>query len=434
MVTGQRTLEAMVLHRVFPRLIVPLAAAAIVITLLVSADGRDGPAPPVLRPNPNIAPFQGMGVWVDLYDDAAWADPASAVAAMAANGVRTLYLETSNFNRPFPFADKPGVAAFVDAAHADGVRIVAWYLPGFVDPALDLKRSEAAVRFTTDAGNRFDGYGLDIESSDVADVAVRTKRLLNLSSRLRTFAGDTYPLGAIIPSPRGMVVHDHYWPNFPYTALAELYDAIMPMSYFTWHHPTGDSTHWYIEENIRIIRREVGSDQVPIHVIGGIAQDASLEQADAFVHALRERGVIGGSYYTYTGVAGAEWTALRQIPANPIQTPALPVPPGDQALGNIPGVDTTHGSGVVYAVGGFAGDRTLSYDAFDAQAGEITISVNWVDVATIDAGPDGDWTGIRQLVIPDDLLTDGQTNMIAFTPTDPTATWGVRTVSLTKSA
>jgi hypothetical protein len=421
------------LRRVFPRLIVPVAGAAIVVTLLVSADGQGGSAPARLRPDPNIAPFQGMGVWIDLYDDGAWADPAAAVADMAAHGARTIYLETSNYHRPFPFVDKPGVAEFVDAAHANGVQIVAWYLPGFVDPALDLKRSKAAIRFTTDAGNRFDGYGLDIEAPDVSDASVRTKRLLDISSRLRVFAGDTYPLGAIIPSPRGMVVHKQYWPGFPYAELAGVYDAIMPMSYFTWHHPTGESTHWYIEENIQIIRREVGSDQVPIHVIGGIAQEASQDQADAFVHALRERGVVGGSYYTYTGVHGTEWTALQQIPVNPVQTPAMPVPLGEQPLGNVPGFDTTHGTGVVYTVGGFTGDRSLAYDAFDAQAGEITIYVNWVARATVDAGPDGDWTGIRQLLIPDDLLADGQTNTIAFVPGDAAGTWGARTVSLGKA-
>ena len=31
---------------------------------------------------------------------------------MAANGVRTLYLETSNFNRSFPFVDKQGVVRY----------------------------------------------------------------------------------------------------------------------------------------------------------------------------------------------------------------------------------------------------------------------------------------------------------------------------------
>ena len=422
-------------RRILPRVVAFAAVAALVVTLFSAADGREpGPTAPVLRQHPNIAPFQGMGVWVDLYDDAAWADPATAVAGMAANGVHTLYLETSNFNRSFPFVDKQGVAAFVDAAHDDGVQIVAWYFPGFVNVGQDATRSKAAIRFRTDAGNGFDGFALDIENPDVADVSVRTARLLDLSNRLRSFAGESYPLGGIIPSPRGIVVHKDYWPGFPYADLAAIYDVIMPMSYFTWHHPTGPSTHLYLTQNIRIIQREVGSDQVPIHVIGGIAQDASLDQAQAFVNVLRERGAIGGSYYTYTGVHGAEWSVLRQIQANPVESPAMPVAPGTAELGNIPGSDTTHATGVVYAVGGYAGDRTLTYDAFDAQDGEITIYVNWVARATVDVGPDGDWTGPRQLLIPDDLLVDGQTNTIAFVPADPSGTWGVRGVAVTRAA
>ena len=424
----------MLLRRIFPQIAAFAAVAALVVTLFSIAGGREpGPTAPRLRPNPNIAPFQGLGVWIDIYDDAAWADPAAAVAGMAARGVRTLYLETSNFHRPFPFVDKQGVAAFVDAAHGVGLQVVAWYLPNFVDVALDAKRSKAAIRFRTDAGNGFDGFALDIEAPDVADPAVRTARLADLSRRLRSFVGESYPLGGIIPSPRGIVVHKDYWPGFPYADLASIYDAIMPMSYFTWHHPTGASTHLYLTQNIRIIQREVGSDQVPIHVIGGIAQDASVAQAQAFVNVLRERGAIGGSYYTYTGVHGSEWAVLQQIPANPVESPAMPVAPGALELGNIPGSDTTHATGVVYSVGGFAGDRTLTYDAFDAQAGEITVCVNWVAIATIDPGPDGDWTGPRELSIPDDLLVDGQTNTITFVPADPSGTWGVRTVSLTKA-
>ena len=424
----------MLIRRFLPRLAALVAIGAAVMVLFSVAGDREPVAtPPPLRADPVIGPFRGMGVWVDLYDDAAWADPAGAVAGMASHGVRTLYLETSNFNRPFPFVDKPGVAAFVDAAHAQGLRIVAWYLPSFVNIDLDAKRSKAAIRFRTDAGNRFDGFALDVEATDVQDASVRTARLLSLSNRLRTFAGDDYPLGGIIPSPRGIVVHKDYWPGFPYAELAAVYDAIMPMSYFTWHHPTGDSTHLYITQNIRIIRRESGSDQVPIHVIGGIAQEASLAQGQAFVNALRERGVLGGSYYTYPGVHGAEWRVLEQIPSNPVESPAMPVRPGALELGNIPGSDTTHATGVVYSVGGFDGDRWLVYDAFDAQAGEITIYVNWVARATIDAGPDGGWSGLRELLIPDDLLADGQTNTIAFIPDDPSDHWGIRSVSVRRA-
>ena len=171
----RRTLVAMSFRRLLPPIAACAAVVALVVTLLSAADGREpGSSTPALRQDPNIAPFQGMGVWIDIYDDAAWADPAAAVADMAAHGVHTLYLETSNFHRPFPFVDKPGVAAFVDAAHEHGVDVVAWYLPGFLDVGLDAKRSKAAIRFRTDAGNGFDGFALDIEAPDVADADVRT--------------------------------------------------------------------------------------------------------------------------------------------------------------------------------------------------------------------------------------------------------------------
>jgi hypothetical protein len=413
-----------------------LAAFALVSALALVAIGYDGASELAgrLRPNPNLGPFQGMGVWIDIYDDGAWVDPAAAVADMAAHGVRTVYVETSNFKRPFPFVNKPAVEAFVDAAHEEGVQIVAWYLPGLVDPALDLKRSKAAIRFTTENGNRFDGFGLDIEAPDVADPSRRTERLLDVSRKLRAWAGDGYPLGAITPSPRGIVERPDYWPDFPYRELAVIYDAFLPMSYFTWHHPTAEGVHRYIRSNIEIIRREVGSDQVPIHVIGGVAQDdATPEQAQAFVNALRERGVLGGSYYTYLGIDDAEWPILQQIAANPVQSPALPAGPGAPEMGNISGSDTTHATGVVFTAAGFAGARMLRYDAFDAQSGEITVYVNWVASGTLDAGPEEGWTGELQLLLADDRLVDGQRNYIAFVPSEPAGTWGVRSVSLSKA-
>ena len=44
-----------------------------------------------------VRSYRGLGTWVDLYDAKAWDHPASAVSDMRAHGVRTLYLETSNY-------------------------------------------------------------------------------------------------------------------------------------------------------------------------------------------------------------------------------------------------------------------------------------------------------------------------------------------------
>lgn len=295
--------------------------------------------PVQLRANPSIAPFQGMGIWIDIYDDPAWKHPRQTVLDMAAQGVRTLYLETSNFNRHSPFVFKDEVTRFLDLAAEHGLNVVAWYLPGFRDLALDERRSMAAIDLVTPAGNAFDGFALDIESSEVSIASRRTNRLLRLSDRLRARAGETYPLGAIIPTPRRIDITDPgYWPGFPYPQLAETYDAILPMTYYTFRVHGPVAAHRYTSSVISLLRSDVGSDQVPIHVIGGIAAMSGDAETAAFVDAIRESGVIGASFYTFPLVSSEEWEALRGIPANPVAPSVLT---GTQELGDTPGSDTS---------------------------------------------------------------------------------------------
>ena len=80
--------------------------------------------------------------------------------------------------------------------------VVAWYLPGFVQPAVDVRRTRAMLAFRTPQGGSFDGVSLDIESLRLKSVGLRTKRLLALSRILRTEAGDT-PVAAITYPSRG---------------------------------------------------------------------------------------------------------------------------------------------------------------------------------------------------------------------------------------
>ena len=279
------------------------------------------PLEPGLRAGGDISAFQGMGTWIDVYDSS-WRRPRAAAADMAAREVRTLFLQTSNFNRPSPFVYKDRTARFLDAAHDLGMRVVAWYLPGFVDVDLDERRSLAAIRFRTDRGDRFDAFSLDIESPEVRDPAVRSERLVTLSLRLREEVGD-YPLGAIIASPRGMERNPTYWPRFPYASLAAVYDVFLPMTYYSWRVSGPEGARRYTTRNVVIIRREVGSHRVPIHVIGGIANESNDRETHGFVRAVREQGILGASFYTFPSTSRTEWPILRRIPVNPVP-PATP--------------------------------------------------------------------------------------------------------------
>lgn len=418
-----------------------LLAVSVAGLALPSDAGGAIPGPPDVTYSPqpirsgDYQPFRGLGVWIDVYDPN-WSDPAAAVKKMASHGVRTLYLQTSNYSRTRPFVFKDKVAGFVDAAHRYHVQIVAWYLPGLVNIAKDFNRSMAAIDFTTAAGNRFTAFGLDIEATAVKNVKTRTARLLKLSTQLRVAAGNSYPLGAIIPSPLGLVRAKGYWPGFPWKGLAGLYDAFLPMSYYTWHDKSYSGAHWYITRNVQIIRSKLGTDQYPVSVIGGIAEDATTAGTKGFVQAIRERGVIGASYYTFPGITSGMWSELSKVPTNPLETPGLPAHMGASAMGNISGGDTTHPKEVVFQLTGKSGNWNLSYRAFDAGSKEISIFLNWHLIGMVPAGPPSAWSGTTTVALSKKILFANAPNYVAFVASGdyPSwSTWGVEDTSVAKA-
>jgi hypothetical protein len=256
-------------------------------------------------------PYAGLGTWVDIYATTTWAAPEQAVAAMARHGVRTLYLQTGNYSQSADLVRPRDLGRFVDAAHAAGVRVVAWYLPSFARPAQDARRALAAIRFRSARGERFDGFALDVEASLVKPAALRNRRLLRLSARLRTAAGPGYALGAIIPSPVGMRRHPHYWPGFPYRPLARYYGAFLPMSYFTDAHVHGTArSRAYLTANVATIRARTGDPQVPIHLIGGIASSMGAADRAGFMRAVADCSPVGYSLYEFPLTSPAAWQSL----------------------------------------------------------------------------------------------------------------------------
>lgn len=401
-------------------------------TVLAPPAGAAAPAK-----DSSLEPFRGLGAWVDIFEDRAWRRPNKTVADMASHGVRTIYLQTSNYSQERSIVHPEGVSRFLAAAHRRDMDVVAWYLPGFAKLRRDFLRSRAAVDFRSPSGERFDSFGLDIEASILGPPSERTKRLLSLSRRIRKHAGPAYPLGAIIPSPVGIGLNKGYWPKFPYAELAETYDAFIPMGYFTYHVKGPAKVHDETARNVEIIREKTGDPTIPIHLIGGVADEAGGAEVEAFVQAVREHGLLGASLYTWSLMRDHDWVPLEAVPTNPQQSPALPLPlPFDGAVGNVPGEDRTHPKEVVYRAGPMAGARTLRFEAFDVQADEVHVWVNWELLAPVtvppSAGPSA-WSPADEITIPDELLRDTKDNVIAFVaagdfPDWPE--WGVRAVSL----
>ncbi|HWC32425.1 MAG TPA: hypothetical protein VG709_04785 [Actinomycetota bacterium] len=396
-----------------------LIAAAVAGTLLMGVVPAEAVRPPLL-------PYRGLGAWIDIYDDEAWDRPAATARTIAARGVRTLYLETCNFRCERDLFRPAAMARLLRASHVEGMKVVAWYLPGFQNVRRDVRRARKAIEFETSDGHRFDGFALDIEAMEDSPVEERNRRVRVVSRRLRELVGAGYALGAITP-------HGEYpWDPFPYRMLGLYYDVFLPMNYFAVRDSGARAARRHTAFNIRTIREETGIRNAPIHIIGGVADEMNRKEAVAFVRTAREHGVLGASAYDVFTSGPEDWRAMRSVPANPRQSPALPVALGyARPLGNLPFADRTHPKEVFFRLGGRAAGATLRFDAYGIQRDEVSVVVNWRRVGDVRA-TGGDWKR-RRVAIPARLLRDRGPNTIGFIADGRFPNWrvwGVREVRL----
>ncbi|MGH7859176.1 MAG: hypothetical protein ACREQY_17755, partial [Candidatus Binatia bacterium] len=239
-------------------------------------------------------------------------DPASVVPlvrGLADHGARTLYIESSRFKAPTDIQYPNALGAALDEAKARGMRVVVWYPPAFDDMERDLRRSRAAIDFTSPKGNRFDAFGADIEYTEgVPDHAQRTAAAIEYSRRLREGAPDAVLASIVIP-PTSLEVNPGRWPGFPYAEMAPFYDAFMPMNYWTTRGKDANTANDLTERNVVETKRLTGK---PVHIIGGLAEYVDEAQVGAYVNAARRAGSIGGGLYDYASTKRPEvWDELR---------------------------------------------------------------------------------------------------------------------------
>ena len=191
--------------------------------------------------------------------------------------------------------------------------MVARYLPGHVKPALDVRRSLAMLDFRTASGQAFDGVALDIESTRVRNVSLRSRRAVALAQRVRQEAGEI-PLAIVPFNPRGLERRPSTWPRFPWAELAAISDAFAPMVYTGGSLKGFDATYGYVTRAIRLLRAQTGDPDVPIHVAGGVADRMGAEELAGFVAAVSDDGsVLGVSLYDWQTTRPAAWRALAPL-------------------------------------------------------------------------------------------------------------------------
>lgn len=247
--------------------------------------------------------YQGLGAWVDLYDYAfeQRADPAATVGELERRGVQTLYLQTSRWNLPTDIFDPADVSRFIEQAHARGIKVVGWYLPGFANLDRDIRGSLAVLRFVTPSGQRFDGFATDIEDARAVGnrLGLFNHGIAEYSRRLRAAVPPGSAIAAIVPDAKNNMRAPGNWAGFPWRAMADFYDVIMPMAYWSVT-KTKCSRVMDVQQYMRevVARTEwLMGKAKPMHPIGGIADCLTHQEVAAYVNIGKQQGWLGASLY-----------------------------------------------------------------------------------------------------------------------------------------
>lgn len=290
-----------------------LALAVVIAAALVVRSWGDDDRPA------GVDVYRGLGAWVDVFDyTSEGGRPPVGVAdvdAMAAQGVRTIYLHAA-FNSS---AFRDGVVGpdlvlpLLQRAHERGLNVVGWYAPRFLEPSTDLARLLAIARFERD-GHRFDGVAVDIEDRGVEDIDERNRRLVELSRQLRDELGEDTTIGAVVlPTVLLEKVNRDFWPRFPWAEIAPFYDVWLPMTYWTDRLTSSGyrDPERLITESTNRMRELIRSPDALVHPIGGIGDKLTEDQLQTYVATLGATAAIGGSIYDYRTMPTGGWGVLR---------------------------------------------------------------------------------------------------------------------------
>ena len=246
------------------------------------------------------AVFAGTGLWVDIYDETI-KDPQFVVDEAVAHGIHTIYVETSNYHSPADVMYPDQIREMISLAHANSIKVVPWYLPGYRNIALDRRRFAAAVN--VGGADPIDGLGVDIEADIVRNRQLRANRAAAMVKWLRATYPDL-PMAGIVP--RDALA---WWRIFPYATIRANTDAMLPMCY-TSRYLTPAQTTAMAAACVTTIREQTGDPAAPVHVIAGVTDFLKPRLLVAAARGAKSAGAMGFSLYNLETTTPAGWRAI----------------------------------------------------------------------------------------------------------------------------
>jgi hypothetical protein len=258
---------------------------------------------PVPAHTPALAAISGKGMWLTTWKTS-HVDVPTVVAQAKAAGLTSLWVRTGGYKQGY--YGGPLLHALLPAAHAAGLKVIAWDFPNMSDPQKDAARARAVLKYTV-AGQQVDGFSPDIETINEGTFN-NPKRIRYYLSLVRRAARGR-PVVATVMRPTSYQLR-----NYPYAAEAPYIDAFAPMDYWSCNEPG-----MLAAQSISMLQR-FGK---PVTVIGQAYDMAdeggrpgvpSAAETWRFLDSAKRAGAIGASLWTYETAGAAQWVPLTKYP------------------------------------------------------------------------------------------------------------------------
>jgi hypothetical protein len=267
---------------------------------------------------PIWSPIAGKGMWFVNYLPH-HADVAAMMRAAKAAGITHVYAEVAISQFGF-YADNT-LNRLLPAAHAAGVKVIAWVYPDLKNPSDDVRLSQVVANYKALSGDHPDGLAADIEGAN-ADGLIPGGSAYAYGQVLRGLLGPDMLMVAA-------VFHPSARPSYPYAEIAASFNVLAPMNY--WHSRQGkaysaDDVRRFVTTSITTIRAAMtllGGSQLPIEELGqtydmftddgtGGADAPTADEITSDMATARDLGCIGVSFYEWQTATQPQWAAISQ--------------------------------------------------------------------------------------------------------------------------
>ncbi|MFN2523988.1 MAG: hypothetical protein ABR614_11845 [Mycobacteriales bacterium] len=241
----------------------------------------------------SLAAVSGKGIWVTNWKTTE-VDVAGIVARAKAAGLHNIWVRTGGSKQGY--YGGLVLPELVPAAHAAGLKVVAWDFPFLSDPMADAVRARKALATGIDA------FAPDVETTAEGTYATPRRVALYLSL-VRGYAGDR-PIAATVPRPT-----PKRRATFPYAAFQPYADVFAPMVYWSCNEP-GKLVRQSLTELGRLLPVAPVGQAYDMAEDGGRRGKPTYAETLRFLDYARRGGAIGASLWTIEEIGDGQWKAL----------------------------------------------------------------------------------------------------------------------------